>query len=295
MENNKSTTNKGLIILLLLSLAGNVFQWFSGNSKISGLETKNQELVTARVDIEKELDATRDELNKFRGDNQRIDSLLLEANNRLDEQQIRIEKLTRSEKNATALNNKLKTELEELKKLRNQYLEKIDELLVENTKLKKEKEELTSTVETISKNLENTVSVASVLKSEYVKVKAYKKRGSGKYSETAMAKRTNKLEACFTILDNKIAKPGEKTVYMRIVEPGGKTMGNRGEGSNTFTLMGSKEEVMYTVSSKINYDNNRQDLCMSWEESERIFTSGTYLIEIYIDGSLSIAASYVLK
>jgi hypothetical protein len=34
---------------------------------------------------------------------------------------------------------------------------------------------------------------------------------------------------------------------------------------------------------------------MSWEESERIFTPGTYLIEIYIDGSLSIAASYVLK
>lgn len=295
MENNKSTANKGIIILLILSLAGNVFQWFSSSSKISGLETKNEELVTARVDIEKELDATRDELNKFRGDNQRIDSLLLEANNKLDEQQARIEELTKKEKNATALNSKLKTELEELKKLRNQYLEKIDELLVENQKLKKEKEELTSTVETISKNLENTVNVASVLKSEYVKVKSYKKRGSGKYSETAMAKRTNKLEACFTVLDNKIAKPGEKTVYMRIVEPGGKTMGNRGEGSNTFTLAGSKEEVMYTTSAKINYDNNKQDLCMAWEEGERIFTPGTYLIEVYIDGSLSIAASYVLK
>lgn len=295
MENNKSTTNKGIIILLILSLAGNIFQWFTSSSKISGLETKNEELVSARVDIEKELDATRDELNKFRGDNLRIDSLLLEANNKLDEQQARIEDLTKKEKNATSLNKKLKAELEELKKLRNQYLEKIDELLVENEKLKKEKEELTSTVETISKNLENTVSVASVLKSEYVKVKAYKKRGSGKYSETAMAKRTNKLEACFTVLDNKIAKPGEKTVYMRIVEPGGKTMGSRGEGSNTFTLSGSKEEVMYTASAKINYDNNKQDLCMNWEEGERIFTPGTYLIEIYIDGSLSIAASYVLK
>ncbi len=295
MENNKSTTNKGLIKLLILSLAGNVFRWFSSSSKISGLESKNEELVTARVDIEKELDATREELNKFRGDNQRIDSLLLEANNKLDEQQARIDELTKREKNAVSLNNKLKAELEELKKLRNQYLEKIDELLVENEKLKKEKEELTSKVETISKNLENTVSVASVLKSEYVKVKAYKKRGSGKFSETVMAKRTNKLEACFTILDNKIAKPGEKTVYMRIVDPGGKAMGNRGEGSNTFTLAGSKEEVMYTASTKINYDNNKQDLCMSWEEAERIFTPGTYLIEIYIDGSLSIAASYVLK
>lgn len=295
MENNKSTTNKGILILLILSLAGNVFQWFSSSSKISGLETKNSELVTARVDIEKELDATRDELNKFRGDNLRIDSLLLEANNKLDEQQARIADLTKKEKNSAALNTKLKSELEELKKLRNQYLEKIDELLVENEKLKKEKEELTSTVETISKNLENTVNVASVLKSEYVKVKAYKKRGSNKYSETAMAKRTNKLEACFTILDNKITKPGEKTVYMRIVEPGGKTMGSRGEGSNTFTLTGSKEEVMYTASTKVNYDNNKQDLCMNWEEAERIFTPGTYLIEIYIDGSLSIAASYVLK
>jgi myosin heavy subunit len=295
MNNLKSSTNKGILILLILSLAGNVFQWFTSSSKISGLETKNEELVTARVDIEKELDATREELNKFRGDNQRIDSLLLEANNKLDEQEARIQELTKREKNLANLNQQLKKELDELKKLRSQYLEKIDELLVENEKLKKEKEELTSTVETISRNLENTVSVASVLKSEYVKVKSYKKRGNNKYSETAMAKRTNKLEACFTVLDNKIAKPGEKTVYMRIVEPGGKTMGNRGEGSNVFTLAGSKEQVLYTTSTKINYDNNRQDLCMSWEESERIFTPGTYLIEIYIDGSLSIAASYVLK
>jgi len=295
MENTKSSAKKGILILLILSLAGNVVQWISSSSKVQGLENKNEELVAARIDIEKELDATRDELNKFKGDNARIDSLLLEANNKIDEQQARIEAISKKEKNTDALNSKLKAELDELKKLRNQYLEKIDELLVENAQLKKDREELTSTVETISKNLENTVNVASVLRSEYVKVNSYKRKGNNKYTETAMAKRTNKLEACFTVLDNKIAKPGEKTIYLRVVEPGGKTMGSRAEGSNTFTKAGSNEEVMFTTSSRIDYDGSKQDVCMAWEENERIFSPGTYLIEIYIDGNLSVAASHVLK
>ncbi len=295
MENIKSATNRGLLILLILSLAGNVIQWFTGSSKISKLEKQNEVLVQTRLDVEKELDATRDELNRYKGDNARIDSLLLEANNKLDEQQTRIEELTRKEKNLTALNRKLKKELEELQKLRQQYLEKIDQLLVENERLRKEKEELTSTVENISRNLELTVNMASVLKAEYVKVKAYKRKAGKKYSETVMARRTNKLEVCFTVLDNKIARAGEKPVYLRIVEPGGKTMGSRSEGSGTFVPAGSNEEILYTASTTINYANNRQDVCMNWEENERIFTAGTYLIEVYIDGHLSVAASHVLK
>ncbi|MFI5218906.1 MAG: hypothetical protein ACHQNT_05400 [Bacteroidia bacterium] len=297
MESQNQSQNKGRIIwiLLILSIIFNIYQWRNKVSVVEAYEVKTDSLVTARVDVEKELAATYEELNQYKGINSRLDSLLLEANNKVDEQKDKIASLMKKEKNSAALNKKLNAELEELKKLRDSYLEKIDELLVENENLKKQNTELTSTVETISKNLENTVNTASVLKSEYVKVRAYKKRSNGKYSETAMAKRTNKMEVCFTVLENKIAQPGEKDVYLRVIEPGGKTMGGRGEGSSTFKMKGSNEEIMYSNSAKITFDGQKQDVCLNWEEKERIFTPGTYVLEMYVDGNLSSAASYVLK
>lgn len=297
MENQNQSSGKGRIlwIVLVLSLIFNIYQWRNKASVVEALEVKTDSLVTARVDVEKELAATYEELNQYKGINSRLDSLLLEANNMVDQQKDKIASLMKKEKNSAALNKKLNAELEELKKLRDQYLEKVDELLVENENLKKQNTDLTSTVETISKNLESTVNTASVLKSEYVKVKAYKKKSSGKFSETAMAKRTNKMEVCFTILENKITQPGEKTAYLRIIEPGGKTMGGSSEGSSTFKMKGTNEDVMYSNSQKIDYKNEKQDVCLNWEEKERIFTPGTYVIEIYIDGNLSTAASYVLK
>ncbi len=297
METPNTSSGKGRIawILLILSLIGNIVQWRSNVSSVESYQIKTDSLISARVDVEKEMDATKEELNKYQGINSRLDSLLLEANNRIDEQKVRIDKMTRAEKNTRVLNKKLQAELDELKKMRDQYLEKIDQLLVENESLKKEKQELTSTVETISKNLETTVTTASVLKSEYVKVKTFRKKSSGKYTATALAKRTNKMEVCLTILENKIAQPGEKNVFLRIVEPGGQTMGNRTDGSATFKIPNSDQEVMYTAAGKISYTNVNQDYCLAYEEQERIFTSGTYVIEVYIDGNLSTAASYVLK
>lgn len=290
-----SNINKVILIVLILSLIGNIWQWRNQNNTIEMYDVKVDSLVTARVDVEKELTATYEELNKYKGISSRLDSLLSEANGKVSEQENRIKQLLKKEKAGSALNKKLLAELEELKKLRDEYLEKIDQLLVENEQLKKDKTELTGTVESLSKNLESTVSTASILKSEYIKVTSFKKRNNDKYTTTAMAKRTNKLEVCFTILENKITQSGEKNVYLRIVEPGGKTLGERSEGSATFKIKGSSEEVLYTSTQKITYSNAKQDLCMNWEEKERVFTPGTYVIEIYVDGDLSGAGSVLLR
>ena len=185
--------------------------------------------------------------------------------------------------------------MDELKTIRNSYLERIDSLLVENDQLKKDKTELSSTVESLSKNLETTVSTASVLKAEYFKVTAYKHKSGDKYSETMMAKRSNKLEACFSLLENALAKKGPRTVYVRMMEPGGKVLGNRAEGSSTFRKTGSEEDLLFTASQGIDYTNAKQDLCLSYEEKERVFVAGTYLMEVYVDGNLAGVSSVSLK
>jgi len=287
--------NKIWMILLALSVIFNVYQWQNKVTVVETMEMKADSLASAKADVDKQLTDTYEELNQYKGINSRLDSLLAEANGTIDQQKARIEKLLKNEKNSKDLNRKLQAELNELKKMKDEYLEKIDQLLVENQQLKKDKEDLTSTVENLSKNLESTINVASVLKSEYLNVKTYKKKGSSKYSETAMAKRTNKMEVCFSVIENKIAKAGSRSVYLRIVEPGGKTMGARAEGSSTFKMAGSGEEVQYTSTATIDYMNAKIDQCLNWEEQDRIFAPGTYVIEIYIDGQLSGATSYVLK
>ena len=122
-----------------------------------------------------------------------------------------------NEKNLKTLNAEIKKQLADLQLLRDDYMGRIDSLLMVNKQLVTDKEQLTGQNQSLSKNLETTVAAASVLKSEYIKVNSFKRRGSGKYVETALAKRTHKLEICFDILDNKITKQGEKQLKVLVL------------------------------------------------------------------------------
>ncbi len=297
MENNPSgkKNNTALIVLLVLSVLLNVYQWWNHSDTITIYEQKVDTLIIERVNVEKELGETRNELNNYKGMNSQLDSLLGEANARVDKQDQRIKELVKQEKNATVLNTKLKTELDELRSMREEYLGKIDSLLVSNQMLKEEKEQLSTSVKSLTKNLETTVNTASVLSAEYIKVTLYKKKSNNKYTETALAKRTNKVQVCFDLLENKIAKAGDKSVYLRILTPEGKVMGERATGSATFKKTGTGEDVMYSSMQTVTYSNAKQNVCLTYEEAERIYPKGNYTAEIYTDGSLSGTTAFTLK
>ncbi|MBK6446240.1 MAG: hypothetical protein IPF81_13375 [Bacteroidetes bacterium] len=273
----------------------NIYQWRNHTTTINTYEQKVDTLVVERVNVEKELSDTKAELEKYRGISANLDSLLNEAQAKIEEQAKKIKDINSRERNMASLNTKLKQQLADLQMLRDEYLGRIDSLLMANKQLVTEKEQLTSNVESLSKNLETTVATASVLKTEYIKVQSFKRKSNGKFVETAMAKRTHKLAICFDVLDNKISKQGDKTVYLKITEPGGKPVGNRSSGSNSFKTS-SGEEVMYAATTTISYTGAKQNVCMNYEEQQdKMFPPGTYLIEVYIDGNLSGAGSYTLR
>ena len=297
METNPTgkKSNTALILLLVLSVLINIFQWWNHSKTITVYEGKVDTLIIERVNVDKELDATRAELSNYKGMNSQLDSMLAQATTRLDEQDRRIKEIVKKEKNASTLNARLKDELQQLRSLREEYLTKIDSLLVSNQELKAEKAQLTTSVQSLTKNLESTVNTASVLAAEYMKVTPYKKKSNDKYSETALARRTNKVEVCFDFLENKIAKAGDKNVYLRILTPEGKVMGERATGSGTFKKNGSEEEVMYSSMQSVAYNNAKQNVCVAYEEAERIYPKGTYTAEIYTDGNMSGATTFTLK
>lgn len=287
--------NKLWLILFLLSAGLNVYLWMHQGSQITTLETRVDTMSADSLNMENEIEQAKSEIEKYRGMSANLDSLLNEANLKIDEQ-------AKKMKSVAGQRDKLKKQLAELQALRDEYLARIDSLIAANDSLKAanndltvEKQNLTYNVASLSKNLESTVATASVLKAEYIKVTMFKRRDNGKYVITPIARRTHKMEVCFDVMDNKIAKPGSKTIYLKITEPGGKTIGNRSTGSGSFNTS-SGEEVLYTATTTIDYTGAKANVCLSHEEKEdKKFSPGTYLIEVYIDGVLSGAGSAVLK
>ncbi len=295
---NQNSYKPALLILLFLfigSIAFNVFL-FNKKQKTAILHSNEVDsLIEARVAVEKELAIITFELDKYKGIASNLDSLLNNASQTIAAQEQKIRNLIANEKNSADLNKKLKAELKKLQALRDDYLDKIDNLIAENNKLKQEKEALTATVNNLNEqknNLEGKVLIASELNIEYVKVAAYKKRNNGKFVESAIAKRTNKIETCFTVMDNKIAPAGDKMVYLRIVAPNGKVLA--GISKTSFTDA-QNQQVDATSVLRINYTGEKQNVCLSYENDERILETGTYTIQVYMENKAVHQSSYILK
>ena len=294
-KNDKKNFGYLLLALLLVSVIVNVYQWRVHGTSVVKYDDRIDSMIVVRVEVEKELASTEVELEKYRGISANLDSLLNDANQKVSTQELHIRDLIKKEKDAGRLSKKLKQELEELRKMRDEYLEKIDQLVTENKELKSKNEELNTSVSNLSeekKSLQSKVSVGAQLKAEYLKVQSYKKKGSGRFVESSLAKKTNKLEVCLTILDNKLANKGDKVVYMVITEPTGKVLAGQ---SRAVFQSADQGEISATASYKINYNGEKQELCMSFETDQRILTSGNYNVDIYIDGSLVGNKQYLLE
>ena len=298
MENQKQnkTTQYLLLVLLLLSLVGNLLQYRNNQQDVATRDSKIDTLVTVQAELETELTETGKELESYRGIAANLDSLLDDANSKVAAQEAKIKQLISSEKSGASLNKKLNKELAELRKLKDQYLEKIDQLITENAQLKKENEAKAAEITKLNEEksgLQGKVATASQLKAEYVKIGSFKKKGNGKYIETSLAKRTNKIDVNLTVMDNKVAESGDKMVYVIVTEPTGKVLA--GASMAKFTHADTKEEMSATASYKMVYTGQKQDVKVSFETDERVLTPGNYTIDIYIEGTLVNTSTYILR
>jgi vacuolar-type H+-ATPase subunit I/STV1 len=252
-------------------------------------------MIVVRVEVEKELASTEMELEKYRGISADLDSLLNDANTTIHEQEKKIQDIVMREKDLDKQSKKLKAELAVLKKMRDDYLEKIDQLVTENKELKAKNDSLNRQVNVladVNKSLETKVKYAAELKIEYVKVKSFKKKSSGKLVESSLAKKTNKIDVCFTVMDNKFATTGEKIVYLVITEPTGKVLAGQ---SHTSFISTDNTEISATASYQINYNGKKVETCIGYESQERILTPGNYNCDLYIDGALISSSQYLLE
>ncbi len=287
MSEQKSSGRKMLVIvlglLLLASVSGNIFQFF--NTKEIIHETLVTKLVVDSLTIRKqrleaEVKASMDQLEQFKGENAEMDSLLQEAYAKIDAQKKKISYLIGENQDYQILQMKF-AELQETTKF---YMSEIKRLQEENTILKGQVTDLSVQVDQTTsenKDLKGKVDVASKLKVGSIVTKSYSVTNGGKEKETDKAHKTERISISYTIDDNPLAQTGQHTVYFRILNPEGYVLADAGQSVKKFKSE-KGDEISYSRSVTVNFDGAKLSKVITWDQD--IFNTGTYKIEVYIDG-----------
>ncbi|MCX6350795.1 MAG: hypothetical protein NTX03_02925, partial [Bacteroidetes bacterium] len=158
---------------------------------------------------------------------------------------------------------------------------------------KKDKEDLTAKVEDSKKEINklvdknitygNKVYMGSMLKAENLTVTPVRFKGNGKERETNKASQIQKVKICFDIPENHVADGGTKTIYIKVIDPGGITVNISSLGSGKFSFEGA--ESLYTTKDEILYDNMPKNYCMYWGfAKDAHLHEGIYKLELYGEG-----------
>jgi hypothetical protein len=196
---------------------------------------------------------------------------------------------------------KLKKEAETLRGIMKGYIHTIDSLNTLNINLSNTLTEKTNKLNTVSnenqkykkqnKDLQSKVALGAVLQAGNVTVSAIRIRNSGTQSETTRAAKTNTIKACFTLLENKLSKAGDKNIYIKVVDPNQKTLVSK----YPINIISSDGENLELSSKRIvNYQNENMDLCI-FHEIEEVLQPGNYKVEIYNDGYFIGESSFALR
>ena len=298
-KNNKKSIVILLAVVTVLLLLGNVAQFKMNTDTVEAKDFSLDSLYSVNTDINTELIETQHQIERYKGENAQLDSMLGKKEALLIERKNEIDALIKSGKTDAKTIAALRSVQKKLKEDNKGLLEEIDKFIMENQSLKEENQVLYNTVSNLESEksaLNNQVNIASVLKAEYIKVQALKSRMfSDEKKATSLARRATEFEVCMNLLENKVAKAGTKTVYVAIIAANDKVVGNKGLGSGTFN--NGEEEVFFTMSKEVEFDGKTiEDVCLNFEEAEAgKFKEGTYVVRIYLDKVLTKITSIELK
>jgi hypothetical protein len=230
--------------------------------QLNDLDAAFQSLSREHAELQNLSNQQRNEINRLRAQIRSVAGSL-----RMDEVKARIEQL----------------ELE-LAEYRNQA----EILMDENTQLSGEHARLKTTLamteeqvlglELQKQGLTDQIVRASFLNIMNIEVITTRSARRGE-RETARSGRVDKIQVCFTILENTLATPGNRNFYLRIMGPDGQLLTNGQVG--TFELLGS--QVPYTANRVFDYKNEKQVACIVFPPQDRL-EKGIYRVAVYTEG-----------
>lgn len=294
MEENKKSNTKLIIIVLavlLLGALGYTFYTDMEHKKLTdaievekleieqnldSMIVKYEDAIAQKTSMSGELAIERDRIIAMRDS---IKDLKVVNYSMLRRYKGEISKLEESNKKLFLLNESLKSSnqlltsnLDSAKVVITKQIAKNDTLTVQNL------------------TLAEKVAIGSELKISSAKVLAMKERNNGKLVETTRANNTDALRINLTIVKNEIAEPGDRQVYIQIVDAQAKNVAPKGE-----FMLRDNTQVNYSDLSMVNYMNEAVDLISLVEVNRDLMKAGVYTVNIYIDDKFVGATKFVLK
>ncbi len=286
---NMNLTSKQSLIAIVVLAVVCVFlgaQLFVGNQNFNELTGDYD-----RLEMDKEQVVFDLEKMRFSYDTLQTENSMMIAE--ISAQRDRIDGLLTKVKNGYWELGRAKKEAETLRTIMKGYIATIDSVNQLNQALSEENLAMRDRVEEVQGlndkleerqgNMEEIIAAGRVLQSSEISAVGVRILSSGRQRETSRADRTEMIKVCFTLLENKIAKPGDKLLHLKITQPDGSVLSS-----------GEDENDEFSASRTIDYSNDRLEACIFYtSEGESMgLEAGAYLIEILeeevVIGSISL-------
>jgi hypothetical protein len=293
MENQKNNSLKAIILVLVLLLLGSLFYIFKLTTAAQNLETKVASVSTEKENILKELQELKSTYDTAIAENTSLSDELIAEREKVMKLMVQIEK---AKGDASAI-RKYKEQLKAMEAKMKSLMLEVEVLKGENKKLNKDLDS-TNVVLQDSKNynqvlvgqneeLSKTIEKASKLSILNLKTIAFKQRSSGKQIETDKARRADVLKISFTIAENAVAKSGDKTYYVQVIDAKNNVLGDKE------TLTFGSQSLTYSFQAKVKYENKTVNV--SQDLPGKKFEKGSYYVNIFDKGELVSKTSFTLR
>ncbi|PKH50090.1 hypothetical protein CXF68_04925 [Tenacibaculum sp. Bg11-29] len=164
-------------------------------------------------------------------------------------------------------NKALFNHIDSLKAVNNQLLTKNDS--VKKVLVQKETQNI---------RLKEKIAIAEIIEISAIKVKAMKKRRSGKHTSTSRSSKTDAFKIEFDLLENNIVSSGFKSIYIQIVN------NNKVLKPAKKVKLKNKEKILCNDIMKANYNNKILSVISFINVNRDIINKGSYKINIFVEG-----------
>jgi myosin heavy subunit len=294
MENQKSNSSlKAIILVLSLLLLGSLFYIFKLTTDTKTLQTEVASTKTEKENVLKDLQELKATYDAAIAENTSMSDELIAEREKVVGLMAQLEK---SKGDASSM-AKYKQQFLALQTKMNSLMQEVDVLKKENTKLTTNLDS-TKVVLADSKNynqvlvgqneeLSKTVEKGSKLSVLNLKTGSYKLKSSGKQIETDKASRVDILKISFTIAENSIAKSGDKTYYVQVIDSKSNVLGDKAT-----TSFGDKS-LTYSFTTTVKYEN--KTVQVSQDLPGKGFEKGTYFVNVFDKAELVSKSSFTLR
>jgi uncharacterized protein (DUF3084 family) len=296
MENQKKDSNSNLkviVVLLLLLLLGSLGYIFKMSTDAEVVRKELKTTLTEKESVMKDLQTLKSTYDAAIAENSSMSDELIKERDKVISLMDDIKKskgdiasMAKYKTQFSALQGKMKVLMAENDNLKKQNVTLIvqrDSTKAVLDQSQKSNEALTSQNSEMSKTLEK----ASKLAILNTKTAAYKVRSSGRQIETDKANRTDVLKISFTIAENKVAKAGNKSYYIQVIDANSNVLGEKR------TEKFGAQSLTYSFITTVNYNNETVDV--SQDLAEKDFAKGTYMINVFDKDQLVSKTSFTLK